>query len=189
MTKQEVKIKEMKPGDCFSEMSHYVYNGSSGNYHSFTHLGTGETVELGTPYVQKMLQCAEQYHQEVKVGKEDKFWTQAQLDKAKNITNRVGDIRLKGIRTIWQEISGKHVFSVCYNKAAKSLSNRALAKQQKEQLEAALEDIRKAARQKKGVVQVAADVLKTVQENPILPIIPGEERILRGYKVQFQSRS
>lgn len=41
---------------------------------------------------------------------------------------------------------------------------------------------------KKGIVDWAKKTLYTLMNNPIPKIIEGEDRVLRGYKIQFESR-
>lgn len=41
---------------------------------------------------------------------------------------------------------------------------------------------------KKGVANCAKQLIEELVNNPILPYEEGEERILRGYKIQFSSR-
>ena len=41
---------------------------------------------------------------------------------------------------------------------------------------------------KKGVADAAKELVTELIENPVLPYEEGEDRILRGYKIQFTSR-
>lgn len=41
---------------------------------------------------------------------------------------------------------------------------------------------------KKGVADWAKKTLYTLMNNPIPKIVEGEDRVLRGYKIQFESR-
>ncbi len=119
-------IKEIKAGDVFSEVSHYVatedYNGMGGPV-SLVHVESKKVVALSPTYVEGLLKTADSFNTIVEVGKEDKLWTQRQIDEwLANPTNpqvgntipRVGDIRVKGIRTIWEELVSAHVFTVCF---------------------------------------------------------------------------
>ena len=192
----KVDLKDVRPGDVFSESSHYVYQSASpdGKSHNFKHLESGRVLNLGTPYVENLLQTADQYQTEVEVGREDKYWTTKQLDDAKKKgelpadTNvREGDVRVKGIRSIWGDIHTERVFTVSFNKQAKELSAKSLNEAKNKQLQEAIAEIAAAATGKKGVAKTAEDVIKKIQNNPVLPVEPGEERKLRGYKVQFHS--
>lgn len=54
-------------------------------------------------------------------------------------------------------------------------------------MEAFVEAIEKAKSSKKSISMVAAKHFEELIKNPILPYVEGEDRILRGYKIQFQS--
>ena len=113
-------VKEIKAGDVFSEVSHYVatndYDGMGGQI-QFVHLESKQLVSLSPSYVESLLKTADSYHTTIEVGKEDKLWTQKQIDEAQikgeflknGFKPQVGDIRVKGIRTIWEELVSSHV--------------------------------------------------------------------------------
>jgi hypothetical protein len=141
-----------------------------------------------------LLQTADQYQSEVEVGREDKYWTVKQLEDAKKKGElpsdsllREGDVRVKGIRSIWGDIHTERVFTVCFNKQAKELSAKALNEAKNKQLQEAIAEIAAAAAGKKGVAKTAEEVIKGIQNNPVVSTVPGEERQLRGYKVSFSS--
>lgn len=189
-TKKGITVKDIEEGDIFSEQSHYIFDTKNGNKLAFTHLESGNKVNLTENYVANLLQTADQYDSEVEVGIEDKKWTAAQLiatGTGGTDDRRVGDVKQKGILSIWDDIHSQQVFTVNFNRANKELSNKALNEAKEKQLVDSLAAIAKAQKEKKGVAQVAADVIRKIQENPILPIEKGEERILRGYKTQFNS--
>jgi hypothetical protein len=187
VTKKPINLSEIEVGDVFSEESHYVYLGKTNNTHDFKHLESGQVVHLDDAYVSELFQTADQFHEEVEVGVEDKFWTQKQIDDAKKKGTleddsqiREGDIKLKGIRNLWAEIHSTRVFSVCFNKKGKELTKKALNAAKAKQIEDALASV--------GTGKITLeDAFKLVQENPVFPIEKGEERVLRGYKVQFTS--
>jgi hypothetical protein len=190
----KVILTDVRVGDVFSEESHYVYQGQSGKNYQFKHLESGNVINLDEKYVTELLQTADQYTSEVEVGREDKYWTAKQIEDAKkkgeipsDSNVREGDIRVAGIRSIWAGIHSGKVFTVSFNKQAKELSAKALNEARNKQLQEALVEISNAATAKKGVAKTAEDVIKKIQENPVLPTEPGEERKLRGYKVQFTS--
>lgn len=183
----KIRLNELEKGDVLYEETHYVYEGWNGKTRQLKHLGSGEIINVSDSYVEDLLVSAEQYHSEVEVGKEDKLWTSAQLLKEKNTTNREGDIRQKGIRSIWNEIRSKKVFSVNFNKQGKELSATAIQKERQKQLDEAVASIEKAAANKKGIKNAALAAIKEIQENPIQEVMKGDERTLRGYKTQFDS--
>lgn len=169
-TVEKVKIKEIEKGDIFSEISHYQYIGKNGKGNEFIHTESGATVTLDDKYVTDLLSTADQYHQEVKVGKEDK---------------KDGTL---GIRSIWENIHSSEVFTVCFKKQDTVLSAKKLKELKEEQVTKALEILTKAQTSKKGVLEAAKKELLAIQENPVLPYEQGESRILRGYKLEFTSR-
>ncbi len=187
LLKKPTKITEIEVGDVFSEESHYVYLGKKGTTYDFKHLESKQVVHLDENYVTELLQTADQFEEEVEVGVEDKHWTQKQIDEAKkkgtleaDTQIREGDIKLKGIRSIWSDIHTTQVFTVCFNKKGKELTKKAFNAAKEKQVQEALAAIGS------GNVTMA-DAIKQVQENPIFPVEKGEGRVLRGYKVQFSS--
>ena len=193
-------VKEIKAGDVFSEVSHYVATNDydeMGGQIQFVHLESKQLVSLSPSYVESLLKTADSYHTTIEVGKEDKLWTQKQIDEwlanpnspqVGNEIPRVGDIRVKGIRTIWEELVSSHVFTVCFKKADKAKTQKALKAEKEAKVNQFVEAIEKVKSQKKGVASAAAAIIEDLVSNPILPIEVGEDRILRGYKVQFTSR-
>ena len=196
VTKVPLNISEIERGDVFSEESHYVYlepseitntQGKKETIYKFKHLESGQVVQLDAKYVAELLQTADQYEPEVEVGVEDKHWTQKQIDEAKKKGTleadsqiREGDVKLQGIRSLWTNIHTTQVFSVCFNKKGKELTKKALNAAKEKQIQDAL------ASTSTGKLTLE-DAFKLIQENPIFPIEKGEERVLRGYKVQFAS--
>ena len=200
-TAKKVTISEMKPGDVFSELSHYTYTGKKGaDTLLFTHHASGATgLALGVAYVEKYLCPANQWQagEEVEVGREDKYWTAKQiaeavaageLPKDVKLQPREGDVRVPGIRTIWENIHSSHVFSVCFQKQGKALSNKKIEELQAAQAKQAIDANEKASRAKKGIAAAAIEEIAKIQQNPISAFEPGEMRTLIGYKVQFTSR-
>jgi len=190
-----VNISEIKQGDVFSEESRYQCESVTSNGVVFTHLESGKKVTLDNKYVTDLLKTADQYSKELEVGREDKFWSQKQIDEAiskgelkKDTQVRVGDVRVKGIRTIWENISSGQVFTVCFQKQGKELSNKAY----NEKIEAlalqASNDILAAKTGKKSVTDTSINIIRNILKNPVLQFEPGEDRVLRGFKVEFTSR-
>lgn len=187
VVKKPINLNEIETGDVFSEESHYVYLGQENGKRQFKHLESGQKVNLDDRYVAELLQTADQYTEEVEVGVEDKHWTQKQIDEAKkkglleiDSTVREGDVKLKGIRSLWTDIHSTQVFSVCFNKKGKELTKKAYNAAKEAQIAHALTNI------SSGKVTLE-EAFKEIQENPIFPTEKGEERVLRGYKVQFSS--
>lgn len=179
-------IIDVQPGDLWSDISYLQTIAVNKDTVDLKHLATGETVVLSHEYVEKLLSSADQYSQEVSCGIEDKLWTAKQLTDAKNTTNQVGDVRVPGMKSIWDSIGSK-VFRVCFVKKGKELSKTAYNKLVAEKLESATYTLEKAKTSKKGVTTVAVELLEDLIRNPIVSTIPGEERILRGWKLQHES--
>lgn len=163
-------LGNVKAGDIFSEISHYKFIGKNHTGYDFQHVESAETVTLNPNYVQNLLTTADQYFEEKEVTKEDK----------KDGT--------PGIRTIWENIHNAKVFTVAFKKADTPLSQTKLKTLREAQIVEALAKIELAQKNKKGVANAAKNVLAEIQANPINAIEPGELRILRGYKTQYESR-
>jgi hypothetical protein len=164
-------IKDIKQGDVFSEISRYQFIKADNKSYKFKHLESGNTISLDEKYVENLLTTADQYDKEIKVTKED----------SKDGTK-------KGIRSIFEEIYDGQVFTVCFRKQDTPLSAKKIKELRDAQITEALSKIEKAQKGKTGVANIAKSVLEEIQNNPILPIELGEERVLRGYKIQFSSR-
>src|ERR1044072_8173335 len=146
--RKPVNITEIAKGDVFSEESHYVYLGAEGNKHKFKHLESNQVVNLDTAYVTDLLATADQYHEEVEVGLEDKHWTAKQIADAKkkgdlpeDTTVREGDLKLKGIRSIWSDIHTTKVWLVCFDKKGKALTKKAFTAAKQAQVTQFMEKI------------------------------------------------
>lgn len=166
----KVNIKEIEVGDIFSEESHYVVNKVAKDKVEFLHLESGKKVSLSNEYVANLLNTSDQYDNEVKVGKEDK----------KDGT--------PGIRTIFENIKSSEVFTVVFKKQDKPKTKKAIEAEKEAQRVKAVALIDKAKKAKKSMATAYKEALEFIQNNPVKDYIEGEERILRGYKMQFVSR-
>ena len=166
----KVNIKEIEVGDIFSEESHYVVNKVAKDKVEFLHLESGKKVSLSNEYVANLLNTSDQYDNEVKVGKEDK----------KDGT--------PGIRTIFENIKSSEVFTVVFKKQDKPKTKKAIEAEKEAQRAEAVALIDKAKKAKKSMATAYKEALEFIQNNPIKDYIEGEDRILRGYKIQFVSR-
>lgn len=199
---QKTNINMLKEGSILSESSHYIVLGTPvGGAVTVKHVESNTSVRLGLDYIKELIDSGDQYITEVKVGKEDKFWTQKQIDdliakegidyvlaQANGKMPLVGDVRVKGIRTIWENIHSQQVFTVCFKKADKNKTKKAIKEEFESQQVYAISLIDKAKQQKKSMAEAYKIALEYVQNNPIKDYIEGESRILRGYKIQFNSR-
>ena len=166
----KINIKEIEVGDIFSEESHYVVNKVAKDKVEFLHLESGKKVSLSNEYVANLLNTSDQYDNEVKVGKEDK----------KDGT--------PGIRTIFENIKSSEVFTVVFKKQDKPKTKKAIEAEKEAQRAEAVALIDKAKKAKKSMATAYKEALELIQNNPIKDYIEGEDRILRGYKMQFVSR-
>ena len=166
----KVNIKEIEVGDIFSEESHYVVNKVAKDKVEFLHLESGKKVSLSNKYVANLLNTSDQYDNEVKVGKEDK----------KDGT--------PGIRTIFENIKSSEVFTVVFKKQDKPKTKKAIEAEKEAQRAEAVALIDKAKKAKKSMATAYKEALEFIQNNPIKDYIEGEDRVLRGYKMQFVSR-
>lgn len=166
----KVNLKEVEVGDVFSEESHYVVEKVGKESIRFRHLESGKSVELSNEYVQNLLNVSDQYETEVRVGKEDK----------KDGT--------PGIRTIFEGIKSSEVFTVVFKKQDKPKTKKAIEAEREAQRTEAIALIDKAKKAKKSMAVAYKEALELIQNNPIKDYIEGEDRVLRGYKLQFVSR-
>ena len=166
----KVNLKEVEVGDVFSEESHYVVEKVGKESIRFRHLESGKSVELSNEYVQNLLNTSDQYETEVRVGKEDK----------KDGT--------PGIRTIFERIKSSEVFTVVFKKQDKPKTKKAIEAEREAQRIEAIALIDKAKKAKKSMAIAYKEALELIQNNPIKDYIEGEDRVLRGYKLQFVSR-
>ena len=164
------KVNQLKKGAVISESSHYIVNRVSGSNAWLKHFESGEEVQIGISYLKNYTNSADLYNEEVKVTKEDK----------KDGT--------PGIRTIWENIHSSQVFTVCFKKQDKPKSKRKLQEEIDAIIEQFSNSIDTVKNNKKGVANAAKNLVTELVNNPILPYEEGEERILRGYKIQFESR-
>ena len=164
------QVNQLKQGSIISESSHYIVNRVSGPRAWLTHFESGEEVEIGVGYLKNYTNSADLYDREVKVTKEDK---------------KDGTL---GIRSIWENIHSGQVFTVCFKKQDKLKSNKKFKEEADEIIEKACEELDKVKSSRKGVTEWAKRTIASLIANPISKYEEGEERVLRGYKIQFESR-
>ena len=165
----KTNINLLKKGDILSESSHYIVK-NTGKSVELKHFESGQTVYIEDTYIEECINNADRYEQVVKVGKEDK----------KDGT--------PGIRTIFENIHGSQVFTVIFKKQDRPKTKKALEAEKEAQRADAVALIEKARKAKKSMATAYKEALEMIQNNPIKDYIEGEERTLRGYKLQFSSR-
>lgn len=163
-------IKELKSGAVLSESSHYIVKDILGSNVRLTHYESNSEVTIDLNYLKKYTNSADLFTRTEKVTKEDK---------------RDGTL---GIRSIWENIHSGQVFTVCFKKQDKSKTKKRLNEEIDTLVSQFSEDIDKVKASKKGVADRAKELITKLVKEPILPYEEGEDRILRGYKIQFESR-
>lgn len=162
--------KEIKKGDILSESSHYRVKNILGSSVILEHFESKNEVAIDKGYLVNFCNTADGYTTEVKVTKEDK----------KDGT--------PGIRSIWENIHSSKVFTVCFKKQDKVKSQKKLNEEIDYLVKQFSADIDKVKANKKGVAEKAKELITELIREPILPYEEGEDRVLRGYKIQFESR-
>lgn len=163
-------MERINVGDVLSESSHYVVERIIGDTIQLVHHESGQHISIDRGYVKAFLHSADEVNETVEVTKEDK----------KDGT--------PGIRTIFEGIHSGQVFTVCFKKQDKQRSKKAVNADIEARTEAFVAAIDRAKAQKKSISDVARKHFSDLMLNPILGFEEGEDRILRGYKVQFESR-
>lgn len=157
--------------DVLSEVSHYRVIGiNADDSIRVVHTESGDVVNIGRTYVQNYIKSGDNFVEEVKVTKEDK---------------KDGTL---GIRSIFEGIHSGQVFTVCFKKQDKPKSKTKLNKEIEALSQMLVEEIDRVKAQKKGVADTAKKFINELINHPILPYEEGEDRVLRGYKIQFESR-
>lgn len=164
------KINQLEKGAVISESSHYIVDRIAGSTVHLKHFESGEDVQIGISYLKNYTNSADLYDTTVEVTKEDK---------------KDGTL---GIRSIFENIHSSQVFTVCFKKQDKPKSKRKL----QEEIDAIVEQFSNSIdivkNNKKGVANAAKNLVTELVNNPVLPYEEGEDRVLRGYKIQFESR-
>ena len=162
--------KEIKKGDILSESSHYRVKNILGSSVILEHFESRNEVAIDKDYLHNFCNTADSYITEIKVTKEDK---------------KDGTL---GIRSIWENIYNNKVFTVCFKKQDTKKSNKQFTTEVNALAEQMCKEIDQVKASKKGVADWAKKTLHALMSNPIPKIVEGEDRVLRGYKIQFESR-
>lgn len=163
-------MERINVGDVLSESSHYVVERIIGDTIQLVHHESGQHISIDRGYVRSFLNSADEVNETVEVTKEDK----------KDGT--------PGIRTIFEGIKSSEVFTVVFKKQDKPKTKKALEAEREAQRAEAVALIEKAKKAKKSMATAYKEALELIQNNPIKDVIEGEDRVLRGYKLQFVSR-
>lgn len=165
-----IDTNKLKVGDILSESSHYKIESLYGTTINLRHYESNETVQISEDYIRNFIKSGDWFNEVVEVTKEDK---------------KDGTL---GIRSIFENIHGGQVFTVCFKKQDKPKSKKKLNEEIDTLVERFSEELDKVKLQKKGVANKAKELITDLINNPIMPYEEGEDRILRGYKIQFTSR-
>lgn len=163
-------IKKFKVGDVLSESSHYMVTDINGISVVLKHQESGDSVHISKIYIEHYLESADEVINEVKVTKEDK---------------KDGTL---GIRSIFENIHSSQVFTVCFKKQDTPKSQKKLNAEIATLISDFSKEIDTIQKNKKGVAEAAKKFAEELIKNPILPYEEGEDRVLRGFKIQFESR-
>lgn len=155
---------QVKKGDALSEASHFIVEDIIGHNLELRHIETDRSLLVEVDYAKGLMKSADYFDEEIEVTKADK----------KDGT--------PGIRTIWDNIHTQDVFTVCFKKKDKAKTKTQLKNEIDTAVNTFLSEIATV-----GTRNAALELINHLVSNPILPYIEGEERILRGYKVQFDS--
>ena len=164
------KVNQLKEGSILSESSHYIVENILGSTATLIHYESGQQVQISTSYLANYTNSADLYDSEVKVGKEDK---------------KDGTL---GIRSIWENIHSGQVFTVCFKKQDKPKSTKKFNAEVNDIVTKVCEEIDQVKSSKKGVAEWAKRTISALMANPVSKYEEGEDRVLRGYKIQFSSR-
>lgn len=164
------EVNKLEKGAVISESSHYIVDKVAGSTVHLKHFESGEDVQIGISYLKNYTNSADLYDTTVEVTKEDK---------------KDGTL---GIRSIFENIHSSQVFTVCFKKQDKPKSKTKLNQQIEALSQMLVEEIDRVKAQRKGVADTAKKFISELINNPILPYEEGEDRVLRGYKIQFESR-
>ena len=86
---------------------------------------------------------------------------------------RVGDVRVEGIRTIWENIHSTQVFTVCFRKADTVLSAKSIKERINEVVSKAVQEIESVKAQKTRSSFCCNCNYRGSCKNPILNFEPG----------------
>lgn len=161
--------KEIKKGDILSESSHYRVKNILGSSVILEHFESKSEVSIDKKYLHNFCNTADSYITEIKVTKENK---------------RDGTA---GIRSIWENIYNNKVFTVCFKKQDKAKSQKKLNEEIDYLVKQFSADIDKVKANKKVTAERVKKLITELIREPILPYEEGEDRVLRGFKIQFES--
>lgn len=179
---------DLRPGDFLTEISSYTVKTVDKDKTVLIHGESRKEVTIAKNYVELYMIPADQYTSEVIVGKEDTYWTEKQIQEAiaKGVPNasnlREGDLKAKGIRSIFLDYPLRTACAVCFFKKDKPLSAKAYEKAIEDKIAQDLQEITNGNKSLK-------DVLAESNKKPVLNYIPGEERVMIGYKISNFSQT
>lgn len=87
------------------------------------------------------------------------------------------------LQNLFHTIQPKDLFTVCFTKQEKMLSKKQIEDNKSKQLTDLTSKILKAKKDKKNVTNIALEALREAIDNPVLDYVDGEERVLKGFKI------
>lgn len=206
--------KEIKQGEYFSLASHYQSKEDSLLSNQMVHavqLSDDSPIAITGSYVAGKCKSASYFEEIVHVGYENKYWTKKQVTdwiqnenltetaieegwtdddwfNTINDTPRVGDLKLKGIKSIFEDIRDQSVFTVFFYKVDKKKTKKEYNAEIESRVQKFMEPVIKAKTSKKSMEDAAREAVMDLIENPVLDYHPGELRQMICYKEQFSSK-
>ena len=164
-----LKFKEIAKGDFFSENPYYQVEKVHTDSVDFKVLGTDQIINVDNEIIEANFHSSDIYSKEVMLTKTGKK-----------------DGSAPGIRQVFEEY-GSDICTVVFYKADTKKSKTVYKKELGEQASKAAALIEKARSGKKSMLTAAVEEISKIQANPILDFIPGELRVMTGYKIGFTS--
>lgn len=164
-----VNLKRLKKGDILSEVSHYIVESIQADRVLLHHYEGSAQVALGREYLASYTTTGSDFLETVEVTREDK------------------QDGTPGIRTIFEDIRDERCFTVTFTKQGKTKTKKQIEAEKTAQRTKSLE-VLKSNLEKVPFEDAVLSALHEAQNNPIQLIEEGEERVLKGFKVQFTSR-
>lgn len=181
-----IDYNDIRVGDFFTEVGAYQVIETKPESIKVLDLRNGAQVTLSRAYVEASLTSAEQYQQEVFVGKEDTFWTAKKIEAAVASGKiaagsvKIGDLETTGIRSIFMSIPTGVAITCCFRKKDTLLSEKAYQNKLSSLVETVKSEVMS------GTLTLP-QALTNCLENPVSRVIPGEMRVMCGYKKEMTS--
>lgn len=197
MDAKPTAVEMILESDLFSEVTYYkaicAKSDSSIEFEVIKSDGKAldKSAILSTEYIEKNLISADTYSKVITVGKENKYWTENQIKKLKNIENtdvkynideiRPGDLKQLGMKSLFENIKNE-VFTVVFKTKNTEKSKKEYDEEIKKKQTEILEIIDVQRKKRKSISEALLPKLDELIKNPPLPYKEGKLRTLRGFK-------